>query len=158
MGYYEKEQEIIDALKKEDFASFKGDKSRAMAFLRRNLSSFPDYMNAVITQQALMPTWKLQLEPEEFRFKSMEMDRARRDAHEGAIGSVNALNRLCTAKLHIGPFSTVDTNDRYAVAEMVREYCDEVYDKGRSPHQGHEHRRSYDVSTHMAEVGEELEL
>lgn len=151
--YLQKQAELINKMRGNDG---KLDEMSA-SFLTRAFTAFPDYANIVIRQQTMMPIWQARYEGQEFRDRVSELDTSRRNAHEAAISSVNMLNRMC-AKHGLEPFFDGNTADRYAVADFVGDYVNEVYnhgigksdDKGReltgmerAVHQRHE---DYDTS------------
>lgn len=49
--------------------------------------------------------------------------------HDGAIASVNILNRLSN-NLGLEPFADIDTNDRHEVAKFIGEFIGETYNIG----------------------------
>lgn len=156
MSYLEKEIKILQKLKAQDYAAFSGNKDRALNFVSQKLQSFPDYMDIVIRQQTMIPIWKARYDGPEFRERCQDIDRSRRLTHDNAISSINGLNRLCK-KLELEPFSTVDTTDRYAVADMIQDYTNEIYNAGQNKSTQPEHRKSYDFQSHLAMLKERTE-
>lgn len=148
MSYLQKEVSMLQKLKDTGYAAFKGDKDKAMRFMETKLASFPEYMDVVVRQQTLLPIWKMKYDGQEFRERVQDLDTERRRCHDGAIASVNALNRL-SDKLELPPFSRVDTNDRYAVADMISEYVAETYRTGITKT---DDRPVMDIKEHMAEL------
>lgn len=150
MGYLQKEQRMLQKLADTNYAAFSGNKDRALKFMTRNLSAFPDYVNVVVRMETMGPIWKAQLDGPEYRERMQNIDTERRNTHNNAISSVNAMNRL-SEKLELPPFSRVDTNDRHAVAEMISEYITEVYNTGIN-------KESHpDIHKHMNELTQSLE-
>lgn len=129
MTFLEKQNAIIQKLHDTNYELFDGDKDEALDTLETELTAFPEYANVVIREQIMVPIWRERCEPEEFRENVQNMDTRRRDAHDNAITSVNVLNRI-SSKLGLEPFADIDTNDRHAVAEMVGQYTNELYNNG----------------------------
>lgn len=129
MTYLEKEQAILSKLQAENYASFDGDKEEAFDFLGARLDAFPAYVNAVVRMETMMPIWRARYDTQEFQDSVQRIDTERKHAHDAAIASVNILNRM-SKSLGLEPFAEVDTNDRHAVAEMVGNYVNEVYNHG----------------------------
>lgn len=129
MGYLEKENAIIRKLQDTKYELFDGDRDDALQFLDQQLGHFPEYANAVITQQQQLPIIYARYEGEDLRDRVESLDRRRRNIHECAISSVNVLNRL-SSRLGLEPFADVDTSDRHAVANMVGDYIGELYRTG----------------------------
>ena len=149
MGYLQKEIDMLNAMKKDDYASM-GGKDKAIGRLTRQLGAFPDYMNCVVRMEIMQPIWRAQLDGPEYRERVQAIDTERHHCHESAITAVNMLNRM-SSRLGLEPFSEVDTNDRYAVADMVQEYMNEVYDAGQNRPQ---RQAEYSVKAHMKELDE----
>lgn len=148
MSYLQKEVGMLQKLKDTNYEAFHGDKDRAFRFMEQRLRAFPDYMDVVVRQQTLMPIWRAKYDGPEFREKCQDIDTERRRTHDDAIASVNALNRLST-KLDLPPFSRVDTNDRYAVAEMIQDYMSETYKTGIIKTESHP---PINIKEHMHEI------
>lgn len=127
--FIEKERAILAKLKETDYEMFDGDEEEALNSIESRLEAFPKYANIVIREQMMMPIWKNRYEGQEYRDKIESIDASRRFAHEHAITSVNVLNRL-SKSLGLEPFADIDTSDRHAVAEVVGEFVNEVYNKG----------------------------
>lgn len=130
MNYIEKETEMIKKLKESNYALFDGDKDDALDFIGDKLDAFPKYANVVINQQITTPLIYNHYDGEELREKIQDLDSKRHWAHEGAIDSLNQLNRL-SKDLGLEPFADVDTSDRYKVADFVGQYVSQVYDLGQ---------------------------
>lgn len=155
MSYLEKEIEILQTLKSRNYDAFHGNKDRALDFVSKKIRSFPEYMDVVIRQQTMMPIWRLKYDGPEFRERCQDIDNSRRLTHDNAIASINGLNRLCD-KLGLEPFSTVDTKDRYAVADMIAGYVNEVYQAGQGQAEPGK-RKEYDFQGHMDYIKQQTE-
>lgn len=131
MTYLQKEEQIIKKLAETNYAAVEGNKKVAFDFISGSLSSFPDYAQTVIGQETQMRMLNVMYSGEEFRDRTQTLDQTRRNAHNNAIGSINALNRFCK-NLGLEPFADINTNDRHAVAEFVGDYVNEVYREGIS--------------------------
>ncbi|MBO5435431.1 DUF3232 domain-containing protein [bacterium] len=129
MSFIEKEKEMLKKLHSTNFEMFDGDKDEAFEFVESSLSAFPAYANTVIMEQIKLPMIRARYDGQEYRDAVTQLDRDRHYAHESAITSVNMLNRLCT-NLEIEPFANIDTSDRHAVAELVGQFVNEVYNQG----------------------------
>ena len=129
--YLEKEVAMIQEMERTNYANVGGEgkKDDVLSFMGMQFDNFISYANTVITQQVMTPIWKARYDGEEFRSKISDIDRTRRMEHDAAIGGVNILNRMCE-KLGLEPFADIDTNDRYAVADFIGTYVNEVYNKG----------------------------
>lgn len=130
MTYIEKEQNILNALQKQNYDMFDGDKDDALDFIANRLNAFPTYANIVINQQIMTPIIYQRYDGQELRDRIQSIDEHRKSAHDNAISSVNILNRLSN-NLGLEPFATVDTSDRYKVADFIGEYVSQVYDMGQ---------------------------
>ena len=129
MGYITKEQKILKALEKQNYKMFDGNKNEALDFIESTLTAFPTYANTVIREQIMTPIRRQRYEGQELRDKIQDIDEQRHWNHESAISSVNMLNRL-SRNLGLELFANINTNDRHAVANMVGQYVNEVYNKG----------------------------
>ena len=129
MGLIDKQNELLRKLHDTNYELFDGDKDEALDFVNDQLMTFPDYANVVIREQVMIPIWNHTCEPEELRENVQSLDFTRRNTHECAISSINILNRVSN-QLGLEPFSDVDTEDRYAVADMVGQYVSEMYGDG----------------------------
>ena len=129
MTYLEKESRLIEAMNRDNFSKFDGDKDMAYDMLERCFDSFPDYANTVIRMQTMVPIWSQRYDGQELRDRIQDIDQTRRIKHDGAISSLGILNRLST--MHgLEPFADVDTSDRYAVADFVGRFVSETYADG----------------------------
>lgn len=127
--YLQKEENLIKAMKAEQFQLFDGDRDDAYDTLERALVSFPDYANTVIRMQIMMPIWRNRYDGEELRDRISDIDSTRHIRHEAAISGISVLNRL--SRIYgLEPFADIDTNDRYAVADFVGSYISEIYEDG----------------------------
>lgn len=127
--YLQKENAIIQKLHDTNYELFDGQKDEALDFLDDQLSKFSQYANIVISQQHLLPIYRVRYEGQDYRDHVESLDHNRRTIHNCAIDSVNILNRL-SDKLGLEPFSDVDTKDRNAVANMIGDYIVEMYQTG----------------------------
>ena len=75
MIYLEKEQELLSAMKANEFAVFDGNQEDAYDALERIFNSFVNYANSVIRMTCMVPIWKIR--------------------HDAAISGIKFLNRLC---------------------------------------------------------------
>ena len=129
MSLLEKQRELFEKLQETNYEMFDGDKEDALSFIGDQLKSFPDYANIVIREQIMIPIWQHSCEGEEYRENVQRIDSQRRSAHNRAISGMNILNRL-NKNLGLEPFFDIDTEDRYAVADTVGKYVNEVYNSG----------------------------
>lgn len=129
MNFAQKEAAIIQKMHDTGYQQFGGNKDKALEFLGSRLESFPDYANVVIREQVMTPIWRAKFDGQEFRDHVQDLDRQRRSAHDSAIMSVNILNRM-SQSMGLEPFADIDTNDRYAVADFVGQYVNELYNNG----------------------------
>lgn len=128
MTYLEKEQRLIQRLNETNYEQF-DDKNDALTFLEQQLTAFSDYANVIIREQVMMPIWKAKYDGQELRDQIQNIDTTRRRMHDGAIASVNILNRLSN-NLGLEPFVDIDTNDRHEVAKFIGEFIGETYNIG----------------------------
>lgn len=129
MDFLQKEEALIKKLNDTNYAFFDSDKDDGLDFITSRLMSFPNYSNIVTQEQIMMPIWRNRFEGQDLRDKIQDIDTRRRSAHENAISSVNALNRL-SKNLGLEPFAEIDTTDRHEVAKFVGQYVNEVYNRG----------------------------
>lgn len=127
--FIQKEEALLRRLRETNYDLFDGDVDMAHKMLEDRLTIFPQYANVIIREQVMMPIWRNRCEPEEFRQNCMDIDRQRKHTHDAAIDSVNILNRMSKA-LGLEPYADVDTNDRYAVADFIGNFVNEVYNDG----------------------------
>lgn len=129
MKFIDKERNILIKLQQTNYEMFDGNASDAFDFVAAQLEKFPAYTNIVIREQIMQPIWYARFEGENLRDHIQSMDERRKMAHDGAIKSIDILNRL-SKNLGLEPFADVDTKDRHAVAELVGQYVSEVYNNG----------------------------
>ena len=79
--YLQKEENLIKAMKAEQFQLFDGDRDDAYDTLERALVSFPDYANTVIRMQVMMPIWRNRYDGEELRDRISDIDSTRHIRH-----------------------------------------------------------------------------
>lgn len=131
MNYLAKEQELINAMKADDFDLFDGSKEEAYDTLEHAFSSFVTYANTVIRMTVMIPIWRNRFEGSDLRDKIQGIDATRRANHEAAISSIAMLNRLMKAH-GLDPFADIDVTDRYQVADFVGAFISEIYENGKS--------------------------
>lgn len=129
MTFLEKEQNLIKRLQETDYALFDNNKDECLTTIGNSLESFPNYANIVIKEQVMLPIWQFRLEGQEYRDKISGIDKDRKMAHDSAISNLSLLNNI-SDKLGLEPFAEVDTKDRYAVADFIGQYVNELYNKG----------------------------
>ena len=129
MTYLQKQKEMLERLDAQNWAMFDGNKDEGLDFMGSAMSSFPNYVNSVVSIEISGPIQRMRLEPEDYRNAMQQMDRNRRICHNRAIDSVNQLNRMAKA-LGMEPFAEVDTTDRNAVADFAGRFVNEVYNHG----------------------------
>lgn len=113
--YYEKFQKILNAADAE-----------TLELIKDQFSNFAQYSLRVCDYVTKGEIAKKTLGGDALREEMQNLDESRHNAHEAAISSLNMLNRLGSS--YIGePFADVDTCDRYAVADFVGEFVQEVY-------------------------------
>jgi len=98
-------------------------------FIERCISTYPEYVNAVVMEEYRTPLIRARKEGQDLRDAIEAMDATRRICHEAAIASCVKLNRL-SEKLELEPFFEGDVSDRYAVADFCGEVVNEFYEKG----------------------------
>lgn len=127
--YQTKQNAILAKLKETDYELFGGRKDEALDQLADCLESFPTYANVIIREQIMIPIWHQRYEGADFREAVQGLDHTRRIMHDGAVTNLNILNRMSNA-LGLEPFADIDTKDRYAVADFVGQYVNEMYNNG----------------------------
>ena len=152
MEITKKLQNLFIIMKQNDYQiMFKGDDDRAVNYIGKTLKGMVDYQNAVIQETAMMPIYTVRYadDPESLRDIRMQMDRTRRINHDAAISDLKKLNRICE-NYGVEPIANVDTEDRYAVADFIGQFCAEVYEQGqdhdsiKTADQLYEHRKGRD--------------
>ena len=128
MTYLEKEARMLQEMERTHYANMGGEEKKEMtlSFMGMQFDTFISYANTVITQQVMTPLWKVMYEGQEFRDKVESLDRTRRLEHDAAIGGVRILNQM-SEKLGLEPFADIDVTDRFAVADFIGTYVNEVY-------------------------------
>jgi len=124
-----KEMEIIARIQEGNFDLFDGDKEEVIKTIGSQMNYFPKYVNAVIDQQIQTPIIYATKEGQDLRDAIQDLDSYRRSVHEAAIGACNILNRICD-RLGLEPFTTIDTTDRYAVADFAGKFTSQVFADG----------------------------
>ena len=131
MTYLEKEARMLQEMERTHYANMGGEEKKEMtlSFMGMQFDTFISYANTVITQQVMTPLWKVMYDGAEFRDKVESLDRTRRLEHDAAIGGVRILNQM-SEKLGLEPFADIDVTDRFAVADFIGTYVNEVYNQG----------------------------
>lgn len=162
--FIEKIKNIMSKLAETNYDIFDGDVDDAVETIEKALFSFPNYANIVIREQIMVPMWRIRLEADDFRERVQDIDRQRHNYHEAAIASVNILNRIC-GLIGVDYFADIDTNDRYAVADMVGDFVIELYRAGTDRHgmdgatykvqKEYDQKVASDLVRNLAEKGED---
>ena len=99
-----------------------------LEFLRKNVNNCLDYVHTVDTAETRIKTARFRYEAAEYQDIVMNLDRARRVMHEGAIASVAIINRTAriygTPKIFIG-----NAEDRLQIADFCLEISVEIFDR-----------------------------
>lgn len=127
--YMEKQKNLLAKLQEANYAPYEGDKDEALNHIGQMLTGFTDYVNVVIREQVMTPIWRQRCEPEELKDNIEAIDRQRRITHDACIANVNVLNRI-SGMVGLPPFADIDTSDRYAVADFIGDYVNEVFNGG----------------------------
>lgn len=127
--FLSKEEEIITKMKESGWELGDGDPKEACEMFITSLTPIVDYVNVVAKQTMESPTIRHRFEEQALRDYVMANDRERKMTHDCCIGGMNQVNRLCK-RYNIAPMFDVDTNDRYAVADMAGLYVNEIYNNG----------------------------
>ena len=91
------------------------------------LQKFPQYCETVCSMQEEIRMIQFSFSsPEETRERIEAVDLRRHNAHEAAIASIKAINRMCTY-YHVPQFAEINTGDRYQVADFTAKFCAEMY-------------------------------
>lgn len=96
------------------------DDEDALEMIERSMNSFVLYVQAVYAMEVKIPILRFRCDATELGEAIMELDRSRRNAHEGAIASVKILNRICKM-FDVAPLFEGNTEDRLAIAEFCSE-------------------------------------
>lgn len=119
-------------MKEKNFSKFfNGNADDAYDTITDAMDSFVEYQNHVINMGVVQPTLHARYEGQKHRDKLEELDRTRKIKHDAAIANASMLNRICD---HYGieRIVPVDTNDRYAIADLIGDFCAEVYEENKS--------------------------
>lgn len=128
----QREQNLIRAMKEQNYQPFfEGDAEDAYDTITSSMQSFVDYQNHVIHMSIVQPTIYILYEGQECRDRVQNLDTTRKIKHDAAIANMSMLNRICDGYgvEHIAP---VDTKDRYAVADFIGKFCNEIYEENKS--------------------------
>lgn len=97
-----------------------------LALIERNMNAIVSYVNRVFMMEYSMPIYKIKYEGRDLQEKIMDLDKARRIAHEAAISAVSKMNRLAVIyKTSI--FYDGDIEDRYAVGDFCENVVSEFF-------------------------------
>lgn len=136
-------------MKRQNFETFfEGDADDAYGTIINAMGSFVDYQNHVINMGIIQPTLYARYEGQELRDKVMDLDQRRKSKHDAAIANMSMLNRICD-NYGVERIAPVDTNDRYAVAEFIGDFCAEIYEENRSGKQLSAKERGKIVDQHV---------
>lgn len=91
------------------------------------LQKFPRYCETVCSMHNEIKMIQFSFSsPEVTRERIESVDLRRHNAHEAAIASMKAINRMRTY-YHVPQFAEIDTDDRYQVADFTAKFCAEMY-------------------------------
>ena len=85
------------------------------------------YVNHVAWMARNVAIWRLDLEPDEYKQKTMEADRLRTTYHNSCVNGVAKLNASSAAK-SLPPLFDGDDKDRYAVADFAGRFAAACYE------------------------------
>ena len=92
-----------------------------------NMRAFPEYVNQVYNEAAMVPIIRFRYEGEVLRSSIEALDRNRRMAHNAAINSCNIINRMCD-KYGVDRFCIdAEKADRYAVGDFCAKIVRELF-------------------------------
>lgn len=98
--------------------------------IKRVMDSFCNYVNTVDMTEMRIHIAYARMEGTELRDAITLYDTSRRNAHEAAIASANAINRY--ARFYdAGKIFTGDVEDRYQVADFCLEVTVKLFQKGQ---------------------------
>lgn len=114
--YYSNEKERFDDLEQ----------------LEKHLEAFPKYNNAVINESIKLEIIKFRYEGEALRTARMELDQARREAHQLATISVNFINKLAVVYnqekiFNVNHLDFDNRDDRETAAVITFGLCKEIF-------------------------------
>ena len=118
----EKYYNLIKAIKEQETGE---DLEGTLDFLRREMSRFPAYVNTVYRMEIEAPVNYSLYSGKELQEKIMELDTSRRLAHESAIVSCNAINRLCDI-MGVEKLCPV-SDDRKVIADFAGEIVNKFF-------------------------------
>ena len=119
MTYIEKERLLIDKLRETNYAAFNGNKTDALDFVEKNLSTIAKCPTAIAKADINAMTHKTDE-------ATTEADNAKKTAAASAINSIIAVNDLCD-KLGIPKFMDIDLNNGDAIGQAVGDYMKEIF-------------------------------
>lgn len=127
MDIIKKENEILEKLKESGYSTFGGDKEKALDYLEEQLMKVLMYDEGAIREQ---------IRNQSRGGSSEEQESLRREAeYERMASGLDALNKICV-ELGLTSFADVDTGNMQAVEESVRQYRQDIYNRGIG--KGHE--------------------
>lgn len=98
------------------------------------MNALGDYVASVYRMEMQMPILRFRLDGEEFRDAVMDLDRARRIAHESAIAACGILNRICE-KSGVENLFDGNVEDRNEVADFCMSAVDTIFkDRAKKRH------------------------
>lgn len=112
------------------------DKKLDMEFIEGRMQTFTDYVAHVAWMETRIQRLSIEgIRGEEWRDAVQRLDESRRSKHEVAMGSINQLNRMSTAR-GLEPFydGPVDHEHRNEVGDVIGNIVNEYF-KGRSLNQ-----------------------
>ena len=127
----------IDALEAAVAASdeTEADRNETLSFIEGSLKSLADYVSFVIRQTMEFPIWKRKYEGIERLTRMEDSMRERNRIHDGAISSLQALNRRCEF-YGVAPLVSLpagapeDETVRTAVANFIGTLAAEAFSSG----------------------------
>lgn len=104
-----------------------------LEFIQERMIKPLNYVNSVVKEAIDTPALKERYwdDTSLFQYKVMQLDKARRIAHEDCISAVSQLNRLCENH-NLPPIFQGDINDRYAVADFAIDVVRTFYESNQS--------------------------
>lgn len=128
----EREINLIKAMKEQNFKIFfEGNADDAYDTMTDAMGSFVEYQNHVINMGVTQPTIHARYKGQKIRDKLEDLDKTRKIKHDAAIANASMLNRICD-NYGVERIVPIDTNDRYAVADFIGDFCTEVYEENKS--------------------------
>jgi len=91
------------------------------------INSCAKYLESVTAMESCISVLRFTLEPEEYRVRLTELDKARRLVHNGLIANVKILNRYCNMA-QLPSIYEGDLESRIEIAEFARTVVDEMFE------------------------------